>query len=461
LFKIFQSAWESKQNLNFNFCASCDHIHPMPNSKQQPEQENIAYALPILQTKPKPSVLLRAPPAFYPIAIIAELTLLAITTWSLMLLAYNVPVSFNATLQAPSESQISLWSCLLFAIFVGNIFVILSFGRKDWNSYLFSISSFFYLLGGVSIGCFVALVQLGAQIKVLQNQSASAVAQAQQAYTNAAQTCAQVVSTNRAAFTQQPCFACDFSPITSHDIGLTTSLDTEYWDAEPIYWTQSVQIDQIVCESEITSIGVEIWPWFVNNSIHLNESMSPGAWPCDPVKPVTRPDDLLVPGHFTSWLDHGGMQLFLLGVYELAFHLYAPMTINVSRLPTTDCVWLHGVASERFALTTICGKGNAPNPAQRSGVPSNFASCTLPQLLSWQAAYTSELAALNQSIYSVPKVSTKLANFENGYGDSEVIAMFGIIVGLVVGTGAAITGIVRLQSKKRQENEALLGNINN
>lgn len=433
----------------------------MPNSKQQPEQENVAYALPILQANPKPPVLLRAPTAFYPFAIITELALLGVATWSLLLLAYNVPESYNSTLQPPSESQIALWSCLLLAIFAGNVFIILSLGRKDCSRYCFSISSFFYLLGGVSIGCLVAMVQLGAQIKVLQNQSASAVAQAQQAYTNAAQTCAQVVTTNRAAFTQEPCSSCDFIPINSHDVGLATSLDTEYWEAEPIYWTQSVEVDQIVCESQIAPIGVEIWPWFVNNSIHLNQSLSPGAWPCNPVQPVTEPFDILVPGHFTSWLDHGGMQLFLLAVYELALHLYAPMMLNVSRLPTTDCVWLHGVASERFALTTICGKGNTPNPSQRSGLPSNFASCASPQLLAWQAAYTSELAALNQSIYSVPEVSAKLSNFENGYGDSQVFLMFGIIVGLVCGTAAAIIGVVRLKSKNRQENTALLGNINN
>lgn len=376
-----------------------------------------------------------------PVLILVEMAILALSVWNLTALLVDVPASYVDFLSGQYQSgilftsEVALWSALVVLVLAGNVCAILwLIGRKSSITFSMSISLIFFLLGGTSIGFQVALNQIDAQVELLQTQQLAAVANALHAYDSAAQTCSQIVLSNHASYTLQPCTSCDFIPTDSQNFGLdSTILDSEDWDAEPIYWTQLIEVDQIICEDSFSAIGPQIWGLVLENSVSMNESTQFGAWPCDPVQPILRPgDQFWYPGGFTVWLDEGGIQKFLLGIYQYALGLFAPLELKVTSLPTSDCVLLTGFASTRFPLTNICGQGSGqPSPANRITISPEFARCASPQLLAYQIEYTAQLAQLNNSIYELPPIPERFILFTKV--DYSFYTISGILTSLFFG----------------------------
>lgn len=407
------------------------------------------------------SVLENFPLAIYPIIAVVQLTLFTLSIWNITILGYGFPLSYNDSISNQigneNNSAIQLWSLLLALICVctTTALVICMCKCRPFTTWQLVLAFLMFPLAGSGAALQISNWQLNALATQLNSQYQAAVSQSKAELAAAAQTCASQVLSDGHSFTSSPCSVCETQPWSWRNDGLVTSVANEQWSSPTVYWTQQIRVEEIVCEGLIEPLGTEIWAMFRNHSIFANQSSSPEAWPCYSEQAVTRPnvDDMT---QWTQWLDHGGMTLFLIGIYQQALAYYPPMIIEVSQLATSDCVLIKGTVARRFPLTSICGSAGAeeaPNPLVRQAINSEFQSCSTPQLANYQMEYAENVASLNQSVYAHPALPPAVQFYRERNGGMVLLYVCFFALGIVLGPIFLALAMhnLRFVRKKQQE----------
>lgn len=376
----------------------------MPNAGSTPEKskkpnskkENIPLTPPTTLTK-----------WYLTLATIAVYVLSLFGVMNIILLQVNPALSFNETLNSEEQyldqtSNILSFAMLSLAILISGISII-SLCTKSWQftvfPYSFVIISF--LVNGCLSGMMIANSKLTPIASRIVNEYNEVLNKSRENLAEAPQTCATYLYQNAHALVKDNCFACDPGNFNWKNAMLITQVEEENWNSPVVYFTRQVIVDQIVCESALSQFIYPpmIWPWFCNTTLDLNYTTG-NNWPCSPQQADMRMDYSLMPWQWTAWLGEGGnAELVLLGVYQLAVNLYAPLIVAPVALPTSECILLKGEASIRFPVTGMCG----PNPFARLGLDPRFSNCVTDQFTNYQTTYANWLLDLNNTITEILK----------------------------------------------------------
>ncbi len=372
------------------------------------------------------------------LATIAIYVLSLFGVMNIILLQVNPALSFNETLNSEEQyidqaSNIVSFAMLSVAILISGISMISLCTKscKSWQFIIFPYSFVIisFLVNGCLSGMMIANSKLTPIASRIVNEYNEVLNKSRENLAEAPQTCATYLYQNAHALVDENCFACDPGNFNWKNAILITQIEGENWNSPVVYFTKQVVVDQIICESALSKFMYTpmIWPWFCNTTLDLNYTIG-NNWPCSPQQADMRMDSGLMPWQWSAWLGYGdNAELVLLGLYQLALNLYAPMLVTPVALPTSECILLKGEASIRFPVTGMCG----PNPFSRLGLDPRFSDCVTDQFTNYQTTYANWLLDLNNTITEILKAQPE--RYVKYAKISESIYWFGTIAIIIDG----------------------------
>jgi hypothetical protein len=275
-----------------------------------------------------------------------------------------------------------------------------------------------FLSAGSILGFLIAGIELVGQAKTLERQYENVRNSINQSIYSAPLACGTELAANVDRLYHSPCSACQTTPITGIEFNLDTEVQGELWNSTLFYLTQQTPVDRIICQDDFAT-----WAWPIVSKYSLFANGSAATWPCDPDHVDTHSVGSSL--SWESWLEKGGIELTLIAAYQLSLDLYPPIYVNVTSLPTSDCVLINGTTSIRYPLAGICGlAGNFqyPNPFNRLPLVQEFSNCYSDYLVSFASDYAQHIEALNLTLTNLPLPPTKALRWKQNatgiYGSS-------------------------------------------
>lgn len=234
------------------------------------------------------------------------------------------------------------------------------------------------------------------------------------------QSCFNDLGFNRELYTLPGCYGCEYSS------GYTwISWETFHHSFDQL---RMIKINQTLCPPAPDTPAYKWWSSF--KSLDFNQTNGP--WPCIPDWGSGDPDT----------------NIAVANVLAQSLSLGPPLSITVTPLANTSCVYVEGVATQFFIVSSVCGYDSE----KFKQLPPGFFTCLTPSAIEYLENYTSNfepyVALLNKTY---PKLVKELV-------DGNWIYYQYLLAGYLGLTSGVITSLIRTRCKCcfREENQPLL-----
>lgn len=366
------------------------------------------------------------PLCILPLIFLLQILLAALSVWNIIVLESDFPINYSSTsgqVSAFGESEaVIIWYVILGTVLILSIIAIVGIceptacSNTEKRDFIWAILLF--LSGGTILGFLVAGIELVGQAKTLERQYENVRSALNESIYSAPLACATELASNTDRLYQSPCSACQTTAITGIEFNLDTQVQDELWNSTLFYLTQQIHVDRIICQEDFAS-----WAWPIVSKYSPFANGSAATWPCDPDHVDTRSVGSSLT--WKSWLEKRGIELTLIAAYQLALDLFPPIFVNVTSLPTSDCVLINGTASIRYPLAGICGLAGPyqyADPFDRLPLVQEFSNCYSNYLVSFASDYAQHIDALNLTLTHLPLPPNKTLRWKQNasgiYGSS-------------------------------------------